>query len=838
MRLSNLFKSLLILLFATYSYSAEEMLSKSYRNFTGGLNDSTAEIYMQDSESPDMLNMVIDRKLGALSIRKGYSKVSNYPTGKEVLNSTYFNSTSGARYLVATDGESIYATSDFNTWTKIKDGYDSDTVFHFDLVNTALWAVHSSTHAVYWDGSTTKILDGNLGTSDPPQCDYIKYWQNRVWLAKSTDSTSSVYFSNLVSTTSAILDPSVGDSVFSDLNQIYINRQDGSEISAIIPFKGYMFAFKETGIWRIEFNTETDLALSKSISNVGCISGDTIVEYDNSLVFLGKDGVYSFDGVNTTLISRNVTSTIEATKQPYQRVRAFNYSGSTFDTYSDISTVTINNALYLTREPIYENFTDGDLTDDPTWSKTGSDYFDISSISELNYTIPSGITSANGSIGNTEDSSATGVWQIKIGISALTSTTDKVRYYFIDNGISGYFFEVNHTTTTMSLGLYRFLYNTEVLISSASVTPTSTKITYTITRNSSGVFSITNNGGLASLSATDTTYTTNTGVRIYVYKTQTLSNTQSSIYIDNIITPRYYATILDGSDLEGYWISEAYNTNPNSQYLKFTASQSNTSTTDIYAKYYVRASSSTDTIDDKSWTEIEDGDDLSQSSTDYYLQIKVELSENVLPSYRIKVTNLGFTWVEGMLAKYRPTSFRYNNKYYMTVSTASASGSDTLLILSPYPKYHWTKHDIPCNNLTEVASSLYCSQVSTSSILKLETGFSDDNTEIPFYYTTANTVLGTPYLSKYISDLWLDYSFDTYPLTVSVSDDGGLTYTDKSFYTTYGLTKTRGIKRLLFNKGPSTMYKFKVAGSMKDTDFSLYGLDVVYKQGTAFTDGR
>ena len=135
---------------------------------------------------------------------------------------------------------------------------------------------------------------------------YVTVFSNYTFLANvavgGTAHKSRLYWSAIDSISSW------GASDFRD-----VSKNDGQEITGVAVLGETLVIFKNRSIWIGFFTGDSDIPFifRKSRSNVGCLSGGSIQEVDNGLVFLAADGYYYFDGNNSFKMSDKVTSTLD-----------------------------------------------------------------------------------------------------------------------------------------------------------------------------------------------------------------------------------------------------------------------------------------------------------------------------------------------------------------------------------------------------------------------------------------------------------------------------------------------------------------------------------------------
>lgn len=308
----------LVALLAGASWAADPLVGAQFRDFSGALNDSQDPLNLQPKDSPDLLNVVVDDPIGSIRPRGGLTQCGNLPSGSVATALFNYSRADGGQFIVAADNTNVYQTQNCTTWTRILDGQNSQFKPDFAVVRNNLWIVNGSTHPYTWDGSTTTILDGRANTPNPTPARgrYVAFWKERVWLARTLADPSILAWSALTDSSGNDLNPSTGTLSWPATNAVYVDRDAGSPIYGIKVYRDNLYVFKDNGIWRIAFNNDFDIAIIKTLSSVGCRFGSSIVELDNLLYFTGPDGIYAFDGDNSTRLSDKIANRFASISQP------------------------------------------------------------------------------------------------------------------------------------------------------------------------------------------------------------------------------------------------------------------------------------------------------------------------------------------------------------------------------------------------------------------------------------------------------------------------------------------------------------------------------------------
>lgn len=314
-----MFTSLLLAISLAIPAMAQNGLQGAqFRDFSGGLNDSTDPTALAVNQSPDLLNLLVDDPVGAAKPRNGFTTCGKLPSANTPTEMYTYSKSDGSNFLIVADNTNIYQTTDCSSWTRIVTGQSSTHKPNFKTIRNELWFVNGSTWAYKWNGSTTTIIDGSENTPSPapPRGRYIEFWRERVWIARTSDNPSLVQWSALTDSAGADITPSTGTGAWPATNAVYVDRDGGSPIYAIKAYRDNLYIFKDNGIWRLSFNNDFDLSVQKTLSSVGSRFASSIVELDNLLYFVGPDGIYSFDGDNSVRLSDKIYERFLSIQQP------------------------------------------------------------------------------------------------------------------------------------------------------------------------------------------------------------------------------------------------------------------------------------------------------------------------------------------------------------------------------------------------------------------------------------------------------------------------------------------------------------------------------------------
>ena len=110
---------------------------------------------------------------------------------------------------------------------------------------------------------------------------------------------------------SANLDPTNWDISIDDAGYIEIIDDRGC-LQKVVSFNDYVYIFKEYGISRLSaYGDQTEFSLSSMYVTSGKIYGNSVCVCGDRIMFLSRDGIYSFNGYSATKLSLNIESMFE-----------------------------------------------------------------------------------------------------------------------------------------------------------------------------------------------------------------------------------------------------------------------------------------------------------------------------------------------------------------------------------------------------------------------------------------------------------------------------------------------------------------------------------------------
>lgn len=829
--------------FTTQAYAQQAPVSSSIMDFSGGLNNFTASIYIPKNESPDLLNVVIDEPLGKLVQRKGYATCGTTPSGNTATNLYPYSKQDGSRYLIVTDNVSIWQTDDCVIFTTIATGLSADSIPRFATVIDNLWVVNGSTYPIVWDGTTATQLDGNGGRPLAPKAKYIAWWKSRVFLANTATDPSGVHFSALVSTAGVILNPATDPAAWTNTNNlIYFARDDGSPIYGIVIYRDNGYVFKETGILRLIFNDEYTLNginVSKTVSTTGSKFNESIVEMDDGLLrFVGRDGVYAFNGSRVRRISDKWTPTFYEILQPGM--------GEAYQTWDSATDFALGTATDLATDTQgYEGelaFPDVDIT---------------------NWSFETGITTSTTDNDPYRSYASVDNWTMQ-GWSHYTKAPSYFRGWKIidkdavdDGAVVANIIAGGENIATFDWCQY-------------STYGGSAGFTIDV-RNTSGAalksktfYSDTVEGGHKTGKRDSLDITGITGpIKLRISDRQDANNYLESAYFPAEVMPNHaipFGYALGVAELEcgagtsgdgwralkqridlpnistetpkvfypitGSWESQNIQAVGLTQWRVFDA------TYEVPYSYYgtpsltfqIKTAATEGGLASEAYTTIVPGATV-PGGTNSWAKVKV-ISTSTEESISPSVDKIGINWVTGDQTKSAIVATNYDSRYWVAAATDTENDYNTMtMVESKSPLGSYTKFDLPISAITVWNKKLYGSIGNTSKIVQLDYGTTDDGTTITSYWDSRDEVYTSPVDYKSINKLIIDYERlpDNSNLQIGLSNNLGTSFSYKTL-DTGAESLVRNTKVINMDANRTLQFRSRIFNNTPGVGYSILGI--------------
>ncbi len=263
------------------------------------------------------------------------------------------------RYLYRTLGQTTRANviAD-NTFYQVTDISNNTTTTFSDTVADA---------TIVADAPPTWSTVSAGSNVTPPHGLFLFINKDYIWLANDPSGTSygqsTTYFSQ-------VLNPDYWPAT----NFFLIRPDDGDVITAITSFLGQLTIFKTNTIQKIytDSSSSTSWQLSQPFSYIGASAPYSVVPTPLGVFYLGRYGLYKFDGQNSSLISDVVTKDIrDINATNYNNVASIYYNNEYRMSYTSTATGSGVNDRVLLFDVIRNSYTK-DTENINVWALYGS----------------------------------------------------------------------------------------------------------------------------------------------------------------------------------------------------------------------------------------------------------------------------------------------------------------------------------------------------------------------------------------------------------------------------------------------------------------------------------
>jgi len=297
------------------------------RSFAGGINTSVPPDLIADDELVDSLNFEFNED-DHLTTRAGVNTWGDitYP-GRITSLHSYLND-AGDDWILSTSRNKLYASSN--------DGVTTDITGSLNLSDNPYWQwINFAGIAIGTNGATTFDnpikVEGATPTASllggtPPSLKFIVLWNERLWAVDAANPNTVV--------SSKLGDPEDWTDTGADgAVQIDVGKNDGDRITGLHVFDGKLFVFKRRKIYYIGSLSGTNpfdvgnLIADLYTSGIGCVSGYSIKEIINDVLFLSEYGVCSLVSaplgqLKSSVVSRKVKE-LESYKKGSPEISAY-----------------------------------------------------------------------------------------------------------------------------------------------------------------------------------------------------------------------------------------------------------------------------------------------------------------------------------------------------------------------------------------------------------------------------------------------------------------------------------------------------------------------------------
>lgn len=779
-----------------------------YVDFSGGFVDWFPSSNLQPNQSPNAQNLIVDPLGSSMEKRKGYVKCGDLPSGNAAVAAFRYVQTPGDEALLLSDTQNYYETVDCSSFTTVRTGQTLNAMPDCEQVYGDMWCTNGVDSVFRWNGTSSTVLDGT-SWANVPKGQYIEFENRRVWVANTSGSRSSLFFTSVSNNNGEVVEPS-SSTAWPAANEIFFGRDDGDTITGLKKYLGGVYVFKSKSIWRVAGEDEFSFLPERVLSNFGTRSNWSISEIDGLLHTLDSSSLYQFDGQNAQRLLDRRSALFSNIFQPIlsNDQRLWDVPGDWDDgTFSNTTSTILSGTLTLsTSTTVEDGFSDGDYTQNPVWTvRAGT--FDVSSgILRKTSVSPGRIT--------TPSTLANGIWRARlydlIGVARnaifafMSQSSDSCSGAGSASYNNAYYLSVSETYIALNKCVSDV--NTSLCgLDNSFSSPWDVEIRKS--GNSIQVFL----GSTKVCDVSDSSIASSSFIGLAHGSDQSASENLA----DNILAFSYSNS--------GTWTSEKHDASTAlTAWGKFNVDEAKNGET---ITYRVRRAATSAALDTAGYVDILPGDYVSTSThrfTQYQVLMATSSGNNsVTPETR----NIRIEWLEGGTATQVPWAFNWQNRYWLAYSRVGQTSKDRILVKSQEPLKSFMPYvGISVNAMVESNDNLYAASSGSDDILKLDQGYRDGSSAIDSFWETRDENFGLPFNYKWPHWIYTEYErTGSGNLTVSASTSSGSGWTD---YTEFQSGSGRTTERSDISIGEGTTWRFRMRQNTIDDQMKVYGFTV------------
>lgn len=293
-----------------------------------GINKNQASHLIEPTEFQDCGDVLFDKEYGPVC------------RGGNLQSNTDILSTATVRFLheyPKINGNKYVLALSSNVLAYSANGVSFTTLLSTVSLSAKMWAVNyndicylgfNNWNRWKFDGTTL------FGSTTTPQIKYGIIYKDKI-VGINVNETSGK---------SKLVYSDVGyPDIWPSINYIYVDRDDGDELTGIKAYRGNLYVFKKKGIYQmvgLDDGYPTNDGYYKIVDGIGCLYNETIQEKDGYLCFVSERGVELFDGINVTLVSSRITPEIKNLAQMY--TGTLSWGETTADDFADGEIVNVD----------------------------------------------------------------------------------------------------------------------------------------------------------------------------------------------------------------------------------------------------------------------------------------------------------------------------------------------------------------------------------------------------------------------------------------------------------------------------------------------------------------
>lgn len=310
--------------------------SLALRDFSLGPNLVDAPDKIDPRQVQDCRNTLHDQKAGVVLTRPGCGLIDTVTGDLPLIREFSYVKSSGTKInIVQRSDFAIFYSTDLATWTQLQPATAAAVALtftsgcSFKVFEDMCWITNKTEAVVLFDGTYSWVLNGETYTGSHfppgkatgwvtpsvPRGKLIELGPDRLIIANTTNNPSEIRISNFYNAAGNDIYAYDADA-WPAVNQLAVAQDDGTSVTSINMYQGNLIAFKNKSMYVIRGSSPAYYQIDKIATTVGTGSPLTVKIYKNLLIFLGPDGIYSYNGATVQKLSNQMQPLFDTIKTP------------------------------------------------------------------------------------------------------------------------------------------------------------------------------------------------------------------------------------------------------------------------------------------------------------------------------------------------------------------------------------------------------------------------------------------------------------------------------------------------------------------------------------------
>ena len=256
-------------------------------DFSEGIVDKIVDDHLTPNALKDAQNF-ISIKFGSAETRGGQKHLNESPL-PGIIQGLYSYYGNDKRQIITVAGGKAYLWDALSeAFVEIKAGLDNTAPTLFETCVNYMVAANGIDPPWKWDGETASSL-----ANAPADGQFPTLYKEKLFLVPKSDPSLMLWSKSFYPEDCSELD-----------NYMYINEGDGDKITCLYNFLNEIVIFKRRSIHVLMGTNKDDFRLTTPETKVGATGPRAVARYHNYLYFVGEDGLYVWNGMSATNISR------------------------------------------------------------------------------------------------------------------------------------------------------------------------------------------------------------------------------------------------------------------------------------------------------------------------------------------------------------------------------------------------------------------------------------------------------------------------------------------------------------------------------------------------------